>query len=457
MQEINSFIDQNFENFIQDLVDLSKIPSISSDPKEKDSMFQCVSLILKKLLDLGFEDQEMIELEGAPPYIFAQKIVDPSLPTLLLYSHYDVQPVGNLDFWHNHPFEPALRDGRLFGRGCVDDKAGFIQHYAAIRAVASLGKPLPLNIKFLIEGEEEIGSEHLGQFLDLYQEKLSADLLLLTDTANLELGLPSITYRLRGIADLELKVKVLEHPVHSGMWGGPVTDALTLLCKLLASMTDAQGKILVPGFYDDVLEISDLEKSRLEKLPFDEDQFRRDLSSVASLEWSGEEGYSVYEKIWSRPTVSVVAIDAPQTQSATNRIVEEAKAKISIRTVNDQDPKRILQLFKEYFEQQFALGAEVKVTLGSAGPSWKSEASGRYFAAMEQSLRAAYEKDPIYIGCGGSIPFVNTLSEKLGGIPAVLIGLEDPLCKAHAENESVDLSDLKKGMKALAYFIQSFS
>jgi acetylornithine deacetylase/succinyl-diaminopimelate desuccinylase-like protein len=375
----------------------------------------------------------------------------------LLYAHHDVQPVGRLDKWQSPPFEAVEREGRLYGRGSADDKAGLLMHLAAIDAYQQSQQKLPVNIKFIVEGEEEIGSENLSRFLNLYQEKLHADCMILTDTANLETGLPSMTYQLRGLLELNLSVKVLKQPVHSGMWGGPVIDAISVLSKLLGQIYADDGSIQIPGFYDGIEELTEFEKINYNNLPFDETQFRRDLAAVENLDWVARKESSLFQRIWSEPAIAVLGIDCPKLVEVSNQIVNEATAKISIRIVPGQDIENLKLKLSEFFLGQSSFGAEVTVEFGVANPAWKGEIEGPAFDAAKRALKKAYDRDPVFIGCGGSIPFVKPMTEAFPNMPALLIGVEDPQTNAHGENESLHIDDWKKGIQSAIYLYEELS
>jgi acetylornithine deacetylase/succinyl-diaminopimelate desuccinylase-like protein len=383
---------------------------------------------------VGLEHVDILEIPGAPPFVVGDWLHAAGAPTILLYAHHDVQPPGRPEKWHSPAFEPQRRGDRLYGRGVVDDKAGALMHLFALEAYLKGVGRLPVNVRFLIEGEEETGSEHLGEFVRRYQDRLQADLMVLTDTANLDLGLPSLTYRLRGLVDAIVEVRTLDHPVHSGMWGGPTSDALTCLNQILARLTTREGKIAIPDFYEGILPVEGVERDRLRALPFDEKKFLQEVGGVPTLQLAGEPEFSVYERIWCRPACAILGIDAPQVAKTSNQIVEWARAKVSIRIASGMDPERPRHRLCEFLAQHPPQGAEVKVTPGTAGSPWRVDPVGPAYEAAARALRKGFGRDAVFIGCGGSIPFVEPLTRAFGGIPALLIGLEDPYCNAHGEN-----------------------
>lgn len=450
LQALN-YIESHFDRFVEELADYSKIPSVSFKGYPPEPLQQAAQWTADRMRAAGLENVALLQVPDAPPFVYGDWLHAPGKPTVLLYAHYDVQPPGRPEKWKSPAFAPERRDGRLFGRGVVDDKAGGLMHLAAVEAYLKTGAKLPVNVRFFIEGEEETGSDHLDEFLKKYQSQLKADVMVLTDTANLDIGLPSITYRLRGLVDAIVEVRTLDHPVHSGMWGGPAPDALTALNRILSRLTDAEGKIKIPDFEAGLLPVQGIEKERLEKLPYNEELFKSQLGAVPSLQLGGESAFSVYERIWCRPAVAILGIDAPQVAKTSNQIVEWARAKVSVRIASGMDPEKSLQRLCDFLQKDPPFGAEVKVTPGTAGDPWRIDPVGPAYEAAARALKKGYGREAVFIGCGGSIPFVEPLTRQFGGIPALLIGLEDPLCNAHGENESLLLSDWKKGMMSAVH------
>ncbi|MBL7685598.1 MAG: M20/M25/M40 family metallo-hydrolase [Deltaproteobacteria bacterium] len=451
------YLEDHFDAFTEQLIDYAKIESVSFPGYPPEPVEAAARWTAEKMKSLGLENVQILKMEGAHPYVYGDWLKAPGKPTLLLYGHHDVQPPGRDSHWQSPPFQPTLREGRLYGRGVADDKAGVLMHLAALEAYFKTAKSLPLNVKVIIEGEEETGSEHLKDFLNQYQSLLKSDAMVLTDTANLEEGLPSITYRLRGIVDCTLEVRTLDHPVHSGMWGGPAVDAITVLSKIIARLTNEKGEIAIPDFYEGVLSLDVDEKQKLKALPFDEKKFRQDLASVSQLQLAGEKDFSVYERLWCRPSIAVLGMDSQDVATTSNKIVEWARAKISIRIVAHQDPQKTMQRLCDFLEKDPPFGAEVKVIPGVANEAWRIDPQGPAFSAAARALEKGFERPAAFIGCGGSIPFVKPITEVFGGIPALLIGIEDPLCNAHGENESLSLSDWKKGMRSAVYLYEELS
>jgi len=451
VEQAIEFIERDFPRFVRELSDYVRIPSVSFPGFAPETLEASAKWTADRMRQAGLENVAILQVPDAPPYAYGDWLHAPGAPTILLYAHHDVQPPGRPEKWLSPAFEPTQRDDRLYGRGTVDDKAGGLMHIAALEAYLKTNGKLPVNVRFFIEGEEEVGSEHLDAFLKKYEDKLKADVLVLTDTANLDLGLPSLTYRLRGLIDAIIEVRTLDHPVHSGMWGGPAVDALSCLNQILSRLQTPDGKIAIPDFYEGIIPVEGTEKARLSALPFNELQFREQLGSVGSLKLGGEPNFNVYERIWCRPAVAVLGIDAPSVEKTSNQIVEWARAKVSVRIVSGMDPEKSLQKLCAFLAKDPPAGAEVTVIAGKAGDPWKIDPVGPAYQAAERAMKMGYGTDPVFIGCGGSIPFVEPLTKHFGGIPALLVGLEDPLCNAHGENESLYLPDWKKGMRSAVY------
>ncbi|TDJ00396.1 MAG: dipeptidase, partial [Deltaproteobacteria bacterium] len=375
-------------------------------------------------------------------------------PTVLIYAHHDVQPPGRLDRWETPAFEPTLRaDERLYGRGVVDDKAGLMVHLAAVRAWLEATSSLPLNLKLIVEGEEEIGSPHLAEFLRIHHERLVADVIVLSDTANLQTGLPSLTTSLRGLVGVDLTVRVLRQPIHSGMWGGAVADAAIALTRLLARLIDDDGVLTLPGVFDDVPALDAVQRARLAALPFDEQSFRADAGLLERGELAGERERSVYERLWWRPSLAVTALEGMLPGKAASQLTDVARAWVDVRLAPGQDPARVSELLVSRLQEKPPWGAQVTTEVRVAVPGWRIEPVGPAYDAARRALARGFGCEPVEIGCGGTIPFVGPFSEVMGGVPALLLGLEDPACHAHGENESLHLGDFRKAARAAVHLL----
>jgi acetylornithine deacetylase/succinyl-diaminopimelate desuccinylase-like protein len=447
-------LDQGIDAALEDLAALARIPSVSARGFDAAHVARSAEATADLLAKSGFERAEVLTLPGAHPYAVAEWLhAGPDAPTLLFYAHHDVQPPGREGHWHSPPFEPTQRGGRLYGRGVVDDKAGILLHLAAQRAWLAATGALPVNVKWIVEGEEETGSEHLAGFLGAHRARLDCDVLVLSDTANLDTGIPSLTTSLRGIVQVDVTVRALDHPIHSGMWGGPVPDAATALTSLLARLVDARGAIAVPGVYDDVPELSADERAALAALPFDAAAFRRDAGMSDGAPFIGESERTVYERLWHRPSLALTALEGMPLATAANQLMAEARARIGVRVAPGQDAARIASLVAAFVKRDPPPGVRVETEVPAAVPGWKTRSDGLAFDAARRALRAGYGRDAVAIGCGGSIPFVGPFVEVLGGVPALLLGLEDPPCNAHGENESLDLADFAKAAHSSAHLL----
>ncbi|MEZ4437772.1 MAG: M20/M25/M40 family metallo-hydrolase [Polyangiaceae bacterium] len=430
---------------IASLVELAKIGGISAEGPPNPALEKSAEVVKAWMDRVGLENTEVLRLEGVHPYVYGEWLHAEGAPTVLLYAHHDVQPVGRLSHWTSPPFEPEERDGRLYGRGVVDDKAGAAIHLAAIEAYLKSGG-LPINVKLVIDGEEEIGSENLGAFLERYRDRLDADVIVLTDTANLRAGLPSITYALRGIVVVDVEVEATDHPLHSGLWGGPVPDAPLALCKILGRLVAEDGSIAIEGIYDDVRPMPPEIVSRLESLPYDEAEFRADAGMLDGVGMAGEPGRTVYEQLWHRPAISISALEAAPLAGASNQIVPSARARVGLRTVPDMDAKEVADKLVKALTLNPPWNVKVSTEVKATGGWWITDPIGPAFDAAARAMEAGFGEPTVFIGCGGSIPFVEPFARVLGGVPALLIGLEDPICNAHAENESLLLSDFDKAI-----------
>jgi acetylornithine deacetylase/succinyl-diaminopimelate desuccinylase-like protein len=447
-------LSRRMDETIADLVALSCIPGVSAAGFDPTELERSASAVAELLVRIGLEHVDVLRVPGAHPYVVADWLHADGAPTVLVYAHHDVQPPGRLECWETPAFEPTIReDGRLYGRGVVDDKAGLLLHVAAVRAWLEARGGLPVNLKLVVEGEEETGSDHLAAFLREYQQRLAADVVVLSDTANLATGLPSLTTSLRGIVAVDVTVRALDHPIHSGMWGGPVPDAATALAQVTSRLVDADGAIAVPGLLDDVPATSESERRALEALPFDPAAFRRDAGMAPGADFIGEPDRGVYERIWHRPSLALTALEGMPLASAANQLIAVARARVGVRVAPGQDADRVARVLVDFIERDPPRGVAVETDVYAAVPGWRTEPTGPAFDAARRALQAGFGRAPVAIGCGGTIPFVGPFVEVLGGAPALLLGLEDPPCNAHGENESLDLDDFRKAAQSSAHLL----
>ena len=443
--------EKNQATYLEELKTLVRIPSVSFEGFDPAQVRRSAEATCDLLRRYGLSNVQLLEMPNAHPYAYGEWLRAPGRPTLLLYAHHDVQPAGELAKWKTPPFEPTEKDGRLWGRGAADDKAGILVHVAAIDSWLKSAGALPVNVKIVIEGEEEAGSGSLGDFLRKHRKMLQADAIVLTDTGNFETGLPSITTALRGLVTVQVEVKALKQPVHSGMWGGPVPDAAMALSKILARLAKDDGSIAIPGIYDQVKPLTAEEKRSIAALPTSDALFRKQAGMLDGVQLLGA-GRPPWETNWRQPSLAVNAIQASSRKDARNIIVESAWARVGVRTVPDMDEKDVEKRLVAALKKDPPWGAQVEVTFESDGGWWYTQGDAPAFRAARKALRDGYGAEPVSIGCGGSIPFVDPFTKELGGAPALLIGVEDPYSNAHSENESLHLGDFAKAAKSAIRF-----
>jgi acetylornithine deacetylase/succinyl-diaminopimelate desuccinylase-like protein len=463
LADVRAALDGRMAEHRTDLERLVRIEGISADPAAASAVRTGAEAVRDLLTARGLHGARLLELDGAPPAVFAEhRSAGPGALTVLLYAHHDVQPTGDAAMWTSPPFEPTERDGRLYGRGAADDKAGVLVHVAAIDAWLQARGELPVNVKVFIEGEEEVGSEHLGGFLTAYGEQLRADVIILTDTVNWKVGIPAITYLLRGLVDCDVEVRGLDHALHSGMYGGPVPDPLTGLVKLLAGLTDAHGAVAVPGFCDDVRAPTDVERARLDSLDFDEAAFRTEAGLLDGVTLGGDPTLHPLERLWMQPNATIIGLDAPAVATSSNTLVPSARARVSVRLAPGQDPVRARDVLCSWLEDNVPFGLVTTVTPGAAAGAFvcdpDREPARAAFAAASTALEAAYGAPVVYAGVGGTIPFVEPIARAFADAdgnpaPALLLGVEDPDTRAHGIDESLHLADWHSACLGEAYLL----
>jgi acetylornithine deacetylase/succinyl-diaminopimelate desuccinylase-like protein len=444
------WLNKNHEEIVHGLADLVAIQSISTDGEHLAEIDRTAKLTCDQMRHAGLHNVEVLKVGGSLPYAYGEWLDAPGKPTVFLYAHHDVQPINFVEQWQSDPWKLTRRDGRLFARGSADDKGAISAFLGAIAAFRKTGNTLPLNIKMLVEGEEEVGSKNLLKFFEVHKARLKSDVIVVCDTENIEVGIPSITYSLRGIVAVQVEVTTAKMPVHSGTGGGGLPDAAIALNTILGRLYWDNGPLPIPGFYDQVRKLTDKEQAAFNKLPFDAKQFREAIGMVPTARYALENGFTEYAQTWRRPAVTVIAQEASSIKGASNQVLPKASAIVSCRIVPDQKPDKVLADLTAFLTKDPPWGCEVKVT--PHGPPvdwWMTDPNGPAFEAALAAMRVGFDRDPVAIGCGGSIGFVGPLSELFGGAPALLMGIEDPASNAHAPNESLHEGDFKKLMASL--------
>ena len=447
MEEIKKYVEENKERFLNELFELIRIPSISSLSEHKPDMYRCVEQWTKIMLAAGADRAEVYETEGNP-VAYGEKIIDPALPTVLVYGHMDVMPVDPIELWNTKPFEPVIKDGKIWARGADDDKGQAFMHAKAFEYLVKSGK-LNCNVKFMIEGEEEIGSPSLPKFCRDHKDMLKADVILVSDTSMIGRDIPSITTGLRGLAYWQVEVTGPNADLHSGIFGGAVANPINVLCKLIADMQDEKGHITIPGFYDDVLEVTAEERAKMAKAPFNLENYKKSLDIK---EVKGEEGFTTNERTGIRPTFDVCGIWGGYTgEGAKTVLPSKAYAKISCRLVPNQKHEKIAKLFKEYFESIAPDYVKVKVDYLHGGPSYVCPIDLPAYKAAEKAYEEVYGKQPVPVRSGGSIPIIATFEEVLG-IKSVLMGFGLGSDAIHSPNENYPLEQFFNGITTIPLF-----
>jgi len=451
MKAAIDYIHQNRDRFLDELFGLIRIPSVSSVSAHKPDMLRAAEYWKETLVKAGAGKAEIIATAGNP-VVYGEKIIDAAKPTVLVYGHYDVMPVDPVELWHSPPFEPEVRDGKIFARGADDDKGQAFMHAKAFEAMVATNT-LPCNVKFMIEGEEEIGSPNLGQFCADYKEMLKADVILVSDTGMIAQDIPSITVGLRGLAYLEVEVTGPNRDLHSGLFGGAVANPINVLSKMIASLTDHDNRITVAGFYDRVLELSAAERAEMAKAPFNADEYKKAID-VAEL--SGEKGYTTMEHTGIRPTLDVCGIWGGYTgEGAKTVLPSKASAKISMRLVPHQDHHEIAGLFEKHFMQLAPPSVMVKVTNLHGGQGYVSPTDTREYQAASRAYETTFGKKPVPVRSGGSIPIISTFEQVLG-VKSILMGFGLESDAIHSPNENYPLFNFYKGIETIPYFYQFY-
>ncbi|MDY0077284.1 MAG: dipeptidase [Bacteroidales bacterium] len=452
MEKIKTYIESNKDRFLEELFGLIRIPSISSLSAHKPDMQKAAEYWRDHILKAGADKAEVLPSDGNP-VVYGEKIIDPALPTVLVYGHYDVMPVDPIELWDSPPFEPEIRDGKIWARGADDDKGQAFMHAKAFETLVKTNS-LPCNVKFMIEGEEEIGSPSLGKWCEENKAMLKADVILVSDTSMIAADVPSITTGLRGLAYWQVEVTGPNRDLHSGLFGGAVANPINVLANLIAQMTDENNRITIPGFYDDVLESTKAERELLNKAPFSSEAYKKAIN-VDALQ--GEKGYTTIEHTGIRPTFDVCGIWGGYTgEGAKTVLPSKAYAKISTRLVPNQHHNKIEVLFKEHFEKIAPKSVKVKVEYLHGGQAYVCPIDLPAYKAAEKAYMDVYGKQPIPMRSGGSIPIISTFEEILG-LKSVLMGFGLESDAIHSPNENYPLDNFYKGIETIAAFYKHFA
>ena len=450
----------NHERLVGDLAALVKVPSISTDGDHQPQVGQTAELTCEQMRRAGLQNVAVLRTGDSNPYAYGEWLGAPGKTTVFLYAHHDVQPVNDVGEakWQSDPWTLTRRDGRFYGRGAADDKGAITAQLAAVSAYLQTKKALPVNVKMLVEGEEEVGSSNLLGFFNEHKRRLQSDVIVVCDTGNIETGLPSITYSLRGIVAALVEVQSARTPVHSGVAGGALADAALALDVILARLYWKNGRLPIPQLYDKVRPLTDTERRAIRALPGDEAKWRADCGVLPGVRFAVQEGVGPNEQTWRRPAVTVIAQEASSIKGASNQVLPRASAIVSCRIVPDQDPDEVFAQLKAVLTYDPPWGVQVSVKeAGKPVKWWMTDPTGPAFEAAAAAMRTAYGKDPAKIGCGGTIGFVGPLADLFGGAPALLLGIEDPRGNAHAPNESLDEGDWKNLMRSLAHLFANLA
>lgn len=451
MKDLKQYIEQNKDRFLNELFELIRIPSISAESEHKPDMLRCAEKWKELILKAGADRADVMPSAGNP-VVYGEKIIDPSKPTVLVYGHYDVMPVAPLELWHTKPFDPVVKDGKIWARGADDDKGQSFMQAKAFEYLVKTNQ-LPCNVKFMIEGEEEIGSGSLYGFCEEHKEMLKADVILVSDTSMIAPDVPSITSGLRGLCYWEVEVTGANHDLHSGIYGGAVANPINILCKMIASLHDEDNRITIPGFYDDVLVISDEERALMAQAPFDEEAYKKELD-IKNVH--GEKGFSTKERTGIRPCLDVCGIWGGHTGEGSKTVLpSKAFAKISTRLVANQDYEKISLLFQKHFESIAPDCVSVKVTPCHGGAAYVSPLEMKAYKAAEKAMTETFGHRPIPTRSGGSIPIVAGF-ERILGTKSILMGFGLGSDDIHAPNENYPLQQFLKGIETIPYFYKYF-
>ncbi|PYQ70178.1 MAG: dipeptidase [Acidobacteria bacterium] len=453
MDKVIDFINVNRDRYLDELKALLAIPSISALPEHAADVKRCAEWCADEMRRIGLQNVRLIDTPGNP-VVYGDWLGAAGAPTILFYGHYDVQPVDPIDLWESPPFDATIRDGEIYARGSADDKGQVFMHFKAVEAYMKQTGRLPVNIKFILEGEEEVGSAHLDDFVRAHRGELGADVVVISDSPMFARGVPSMCYGLRGLVYFQIDLRGSSTDLHSGSFGGAVANPAMVLSQMLAQMKDRGGRIRIPGFYDDVVPLQDEERKAWASLPFNERKYKKDFGIPKVF---GESGYTTLERTWARPTFEINGLLSGFTGEGAKTVLPAvAMAKVSMRLVPNQDPDKIAKLFEEYVREVAPKTVEVKVTRMHGGKPWMASYDNPFIQAAGRAIEKGFGQKPVFTREGGSIPVVSTFQEELG-LPSVLFGVGLPDENAHAPNEKLDVGNFHNGIIASAMLYDELS
>jgi len=453
VDKVIDYINVNRDRYLTELKTLLAIPSISALPQHAGDVRRCAEWCADEMRRIGLQNVRLIDTPGNP-VVYGDWLGTPGAPTILFYGHYDVQPVDPLELWESPPFEATVRDGEIYARGSADDKGQVFMHFKAIEAHLKQGGRLPVNIKIILEGEEEVGSAHLDDFVRSHRSDLKADVVVISDSPMFDRGVPSICYGLRGLVYFQIDLRGSGTDLHSGSFGGAVANPAMVLAQMLTQMKDRGGRIKIPGFYDDVVPLKDEERQAWAKLPFNEKKYRKDFGIPRLF---GESDYTTLERTWARPTFEINGLLSGFTGEGAKTVLPAvAMAKVSMRLVPNQDPNKIAELFEAYVRKIAPKTVELKITRMHGGKPWMTAFDNPFVQAAGRAIERGFGKAPVFTREGGSIPVVSTFQEELG-LPSVLFGVGLPDENAHAPNEKLDVSNFHNGIIASAMLYEEIA
>lgn len=455
MKKALAWLQENDADLVSQLARLVAVQSISTDGEHQKELGDCAELTCELMRGAGLNNVAVLKSSDSNPYAYGEWLGAPGKPTVFLYAHHDVQPVNYVEDWKTPPWTLTEVDGRFYGRGSADDKGAIMVQLGAVASLLKTAGSLPVNIKMLVEGEEEVGSKNLAGFFQENKERIQSDVIVVCDTENIETDIPCITYALRGIVALHVEVASASQPNHSGMAGGMLADPAVALSEILSRLYWKNGKIPIKGFYDKVTKPTSSERRAWKKLPGDDVSWRRDMGILDGVSFALDGKTHPYEQTWRRPAVTVIALEASSIKGASNQVLPKAEAIVSCRIVPDMDVDEVYAQLKDTLTKDPPWGVKVNVKPAGLLKWWATDPRGPAFDAAMKALKKGYDKKPIAIGCGGSIGFVGPLAELFGGAPALLLGIEDPRSRPHSPNESLDAGIFRKLTVSLAHLFHN--